>query len=168
VLIVRIPDFQKRARIKKSFAAHYRAFKQDCIEIFLLVADGSYEGGVPETLLDQRDFKEYFKQEVSESQNRWHRFANTLNPHYLQELLNRMQVFRDEVLFVLNNTDIGDDKSFEFFKRLSGAIYSVKDTTLDYDSTRGFCGFLWSLFTGWDWVEGYPERDIIQEMIEAI
>jgi len=168
VLIVRLPDFQKRKRIKNSLRTHYKIFKEDCIAIFIAVADGSYEGGFPETLSEQCKFKDYFKQRISDSQDRWDAFANNLNPTYLRELVIRMEIFRDEIAFVLNNTDIPNEEAFEFFKRLSSAIYSNKGITLDYDSIKSLCNFLWSVFAGWDWVSGYRERDIIQEMIEAI
>jgi hypothetical protein len=79
-----------------------------------------------------------------------------------------MEIFRDEMLFVLNNTDVPDEEPFEFFKRLSNAIYLMKNATLDYDSTKSLCGFLWTVFAGWNWVSGYRERDVIEEMIKAI
>jgi len=77
-----------------------------------------------------------------------------------------MEIFRDEI--VLNTTDIADDEPFEFFKRLSAAIYVQKEVTPDYDPVKQLSGFLWNLLAGWDWVSGYRERDIVQEMIEAI
>jgi hypothetical protein len=53
-------------------------------------------------------------------------------------------------------------------KRLSAAIYSVQDTTLGYDETKPFARFLWEVLAGWSFVTGYQERDIIEDMIEAI
>lgn len=41
-LVVRIPEREKRNRIKRSFANHYREFKEDCIQVMLTVADGSW------------------------------------------------------------------------------------------------------------------------------
>ena len=69
----------------------------------LLVADGSYKGGLPETLVEQNKFKQYF------SQNRWYAFLNNLDEYYLKSLLNKFEIFRDEIIFVLNNIDIPDD-----------------------------------------------------------
>jgi hypothetical protein len=93
---------------------------------------------------------------------------NKLDEHYLSELLTRMEIFRDEVAFVLNNTDIPKDEPFEFLKRLSAAIYSMKNVTLGYDELKPLAGFLWSMFTGWDWVTGYRKDDIVRKMIDAI
>jgi hypothetical protein len=70
VLIVRLPDLQRRRRLRKSLAIHYKYFKEDYIGIFLAVADGSFDAEFPATLMDQKKFKDYFKQNVSDSQIR--------------------------------------------------------------------------------------------------
>ncbi len=135
----------------------------------LLVADGSYSGGFPESLLQQDKFKDYFKQTVPPGdRNRWDQFLNKLDPHYLRELLTRMEIFRDEIAFVLNNADIPKDEPFDFLKRLSAAIYSMKDVTLGYDETKPLAGFLWTVFTGWDWITGYRKEDIVEKMLNSI
>jgi hypothetical protein len=44
-------------------------------------------------------------------------------------------------------------------KRLSNAIYSMKDVTLGYDETKPLARFLWSVFAGWDFFTGFrPSR----------
>ena len=73
-----------------------------------------------------------------------------------------MEIFRDELTFVLNNTDIPKDEPFEFMKRLSNAIYSMKDVTLGYDEIKPLARFLWSVFAG------YRKEDIVKKMIDAI
>ena len=134
----------------------------------LMVADGTFTWGFHETLVDQDKFRDYFKQQISPDQDRWHAFLNNLDQYHLQQLSMHMEILRDEIAFVLNNIDIPNDQPFEFFKRLSRAILSMRSTTLGYDETKQFAGFLWSVFAGWDVITGYRERDIIQEMIEAI
>jgi len=44
-LVVRLPDYERRQRLKRSLELHYRAFRISCIEIMLAVADGKIEGG---------------------------------------------------------------------------------------------------------------------------
>ena len=100
--------------------------------------------------------------------NRWHDFQNNLNEYYLRELLTRMEIFRDELTFVLNNTDIPKDELFKFLKRLSAVIYSMNHVTLGYDESKPLASFLWNVFAGWDLITGYREKDIIKEMIDAI
>jgi hypothetical protein len=72
--------------------------------------------------LDPEKFREYFKQRVTPDQERWHQFLNNLDEFYLGRLQTLMEQFRDELIFVLNNTDIPKDEPFEFLKRLSAAI----------------------------------------------
>ena len=79
-----------------------------------------------------------------------------------------MEIFRDELTFVLNSTDIPKDRPFEFLKRLSTAILSMKDVTLGYDELRSLAAFLWSVFAGWDPSIGYRKEDIVKKMIAAI
>ena len=143
-------------------------FREDCVEIMLLVANGTYLAGVPETLIEQDKFREYFKEKVAPDRDRWDEFQNKLDEHYLRELLTRMEIFRDELAFVLNNTDIPKDEPFEFLKRLSAAIYSMKDVTLGYDKSKPLASFLWNVFAGWDAIEGYRKKNVVKKMIDAI
>jgi hypothetical protein len=168
VLVVRIPDYQKRQRIKRSLTKQYENFREDCIAIMLMVSDGTFEWGFHRELTDQARFKEYFKQPVGYGQDRWDAFQNKLDEYNLEALILKMEILRDEVAFALNNVDIADELPFLFLKRLSHALFSMRNTTLGYDETKSFAGFLWSVFAGWDAVSGYRERDIIGDMIAAI
>jgi hypothetical protein len=134
----------------------------------LLVANDTYSAGDPETLMEQDKFREYFMENVAPDRNRWHEFQNKLNEYYLKELLTRMAIFRDELAFVLNNTAIPKDEPFEFMKRLSAAIYSMKDVTLGYDESKPLASFLWNVFAGWNVITGYRKDDIVKKMIDAI
>jgi hypothetical protein len=168
LLVVRLPEYQRRQRLKRSLKLHYRAFRLDCIGIMLAVADGGYTGGQSEALLDPKEFKKYFKQEVAPGTERWHQFLNNLSEFYLRQLQNLMEQLRDELMFVLNNTDIPKDEPFEFLKRLSAAMYSMKPVTLDDDEVKSLARFLWDVFAGWSFVDGYRKEDIIEKMIDAI
>jgi hypothetical protein len=167
-LVVRLPEYQRRQRIKRSFRTHYRRFKEDCISTILGVADGGYDVDLVDTLLAQPNFREYFKQKVSASEERWHRFLNNLDEANLRELKTSLEIFRVEVEFVLNTTNIPDDEAFEFLKRLSAATRSMQDTTLGYDETKVFSRFLWEVFAGFNIVSGYSEMDIIEKMIDSV
>jgi hypothetical protein len=168
VLIVRLPDYQKRRRYKKSLAHQYKDFRHDSIALMLGVSDGSYDSTMPEQLSDQKKFRAYFQEQVTQDQDRWDRFCNNLDESHQKEIVKRMEIFRDEIAFILNNVDIPSDEPFEFLKRLSTAIYSIRDATLEYDDVKQFSRFLWEMFAGFSFVSGYRERDVIQEMIDSI
>ena len=78
-LIVRVPDYQRRRRYKRGSTHQYKNFREDCIGLMLGVADGSYEWGKQNELLDQKKFKDYFGEWVTCDQTRWHRFLNKLD-----------------------------------------------------------------------------------------
>jgi hypothetical protein len=86
----------------------------------------------------------------------------------VRDLRTQMEIFRDEVTFILNNTDVPRDEPFEFLKRLSAAIYAIRDVTPDYDDVKRLDNFLWAIFAGWDPIAGYRKEDIVKKMIHEI
>ena len=79
-----------------------------------------------------------------------------------------MKSFKEELIFILNNTDIPKTEPFEFMKRLSAAISSMEHVTLGYDETKPLARFLLDVFAGFSYVTGYRKEDIIKKMIDAI
>ena len=80
LLVVRLPDYQRRKRLKRSLERHYKAFREDCIQIMLLVADGGYTADVPEALMEQDKFRDYFNEKVASSdRSRFDEFQNKLD-----------------------------------------------------------------------------------------
>jgi hypothetical protein len=169
LLVVRLPDRQKRKRLKRSLEAQYEVFRKNCIETILGVTNGGCSRELADRLMDQDNFRNYFKEKVAPRQDRWDQFANNLNDGSLREFRRHMEIFSDEIRFFLSNTDIPKDEPFEFLKHLSGTIYpQMRDTTADYDEEKPFLRFLWSLFAGWDWKSGYRKADIVKRMIDEI
>jgi hypothetical protein len=167
-LVVRVPENAKRRRIRNSFARHFRRFKEDSIAAMLCVVDGTYMWGFHQELVDQKRFRDYFKESVSPDEDRWDSLHNKMNDYYLNELLTHLEILRAEISFAMAAIDIDDEKAMEFLKRLSATIVWMRNTTLDYDAMKSFGGFLWQVFAGWDPVTGYSERDFFQDMIDAI
>jgi hypothetical protein len=125
-----------------------------------------------EKLCDLDEFKEYFKEKCGNAQIRWDKVATELdcNKIFLKDILLQLSILRNEVAFILNNTEINDKYVLSFFKLLSQKVYShrEKGIKLEYDEKKALLGFLWELFTGWSFVEGYREEDIIKLMIQKI
>jgi len=167
-LFARWSEHKKKERIKRSFGAHYRVFKIACIENFLAVADGVFDSELPETLMPLEAFRKYFKQDVRHLTTRWDEVANKMTDYYLDVTLSRMEALRQEIAFVMHKTDIDDEKVMAFLKRLSDTMLMQRNATRDYDAIKSFLGFFWQLFAGWDFIEGYRVRDIVEEMIESI
>jgi hypothetical protein len=167
LLVVWFPDRRKKKLIKKNMAEQYQSFREDTIQI-LLAAQRSYEAGLPEKLSKQNEFRKYFQEPVSDSQEKWHVVLNGLNARLLEDLLVEFEILLHEVTYVLNNVDVDDPDVLSFFKRLSQAVYKLKNTTLEYDDVKHLSGFLWELFAGWSFIDGYREDDIIGVMLEKI
>jgi hypothetical protein len=170
LLVVSLPDYQRRRRLKRSLQRHYQAFREDSITIMLLVLDDP--AGIPETntLMEPANFKKYFTAKVSSGQTRWHDFQNKLDHQYkyMRSLLSHMEIFRQELHFCLNNIDIPKDNSFEFLKQMSAAIYLMRDVTPGYDESKPLACLLWSMFAGWDSIKGYHKADPIKSILDAI
>lgn len=79
-----------------------------------------------------------------------------------------MEILRSEILFVMSEIEIDDERVLECLKRLSATIDKMRKTTNDYDSMKGFGNFVWEVFAGWNIVTGYQEGDFFEDMIEAI
>jgi hypothetical protein len=167
-LVVRLPERQKRARLRKSLAAQYRIFKEDCISTMLGTVRVSYSIDFLEGLLDRKEFKRYFNEKVGNGQDRWDQFFNELDDYGVRDLIKQMAMLRDEIAFVLNNVDIPGEAPFAFLKRFDRAIYLRIDSTSKYEDKEVLLKFLWEVFAGWSFATGYQERDIIQDMIDAI
>ena len=168
LLVVWFPERQRKNIIKNNLVVQYQSFKKDTISILLSACQSSYTGDLPIDLTNQSEFRMFFKESVSDSQNRWHVVLNNLNDRLLQELLVEFEILLNEVTYVLNNVTFEDPNVFSFFKRLSQAVYKMKNTTLDYDDVKHLSGFLWELFAGWSFIDGYREDDIVAVMIKEI
>lgn len=167
LLVVRLPNWQRRRLIKENFEKQYFLFKEDAISIFLDASKGGHDSHLPSRLTDQAAFKDYFKKSVNGIQ-KWDAVHNGLNEILLKDLLVELEIFMNEVAFVLNNVPIDDQNVFSFFKQLSQAVYRLKNSTLEYDDVKRLLGFLWELFAGWSFIDGYREDDIVKIMIKEI
>jgi hypothetical protein len=163
-LVVRLPDYQRRRRLKNGLARQYHVFRADCIGIMLSVADGTYLYGKQEALIEPEAFRKYFNEDVGQDQDRWDAFFNKLDEYNVRNLRTKMEIFRDQISFVLNNTDIPKDE----LQRLSTVIYSMKDVTASYNDKEVLTRFLWELFAGWSYITGARKDDIVKKMIKAI
>ncbi len=168
-IVVYLPENQRKARIYRSMDQQYRVFKESCISTFLILSD-SQEYEHRENLLNQEEFRRYFKNNNDQNENRWDAVANGIqnNEFYLNEIIYELRMLNEEIKFIRSSVNIHDEEVFQFLKRLSHMIHRMESTKPDYDDIKSFCGFLWSLFTGWSFIEGYRKTDIVTEMIERI
>lgn len=165
-----LPEQKRKNIIKHNFEEQYFYFKKACIYIFLSALGKSSNVRLREELCSLGEFKKYFKEEHSKDQDRWHKVWGELNGHLLGDLLIELSILRDEVAFILNNTEINDKSVLSFFRLLSQRVYVFKarGINMEYEEKKALLRFLWELFTGWNFIEGYREEDIVEKMIQKI
>lgn len=166
-LVVYMPEYKRRNMVHESFKSQYIQFKMSCIDTFLILSD-SQEYSNREELLNLSEFRKYFKDENERGENRWDAIANYLqeNDHYLKDVIYHLQIFNEEIRYTRNFVGLSEPEVFGFLNRLSQLIVRMESTERNYDDIKSLCGFLWSIFTGWSWIEGYSESDLIKDMIE--
>lgn len=168
LLVVWFPNRQRKNLIKRNFKEQYKMFKRDTIGIFLSILRLSSDHDLTSKLSDVKEFRNYFQEDYCDSQNRWHGVLNGLDEYYLKDLLVTLEIFRNEVAYVLNNVEINVPEAFAFFKRLSQAVYSLKNSSFKDDEIKEFSHFVWQLFGGFSFAEGYKDHDIVKIMIKKI
>ena len=165
-LVVYMPEYKRRKMLHESLKSQYLQFKISCINTFLIISN-SQEHSDKEELLNLTEFRRYFKKENKNGENRWGAVANSLqdSEYYLREVIYYLQMLNEEIRYTRNSINLNDPEVFEFLNRLSQLIARMESTEREYDDIKSLCGFLWSIFTGWDWAKGYSESDIIKDII---
>ena len=168
LLLVKLPETLKRQRIKRGLMRQYRSFKLGCLAVILLVVDNSYTTENLERLLDKSAFRQNFQRDPVTKLSRWDTFLNNVSDDYVGEILTHIQLLREEISYVLNNIEIDRDDVFEFLKQLGMQTYWLKDSSSDYDGIKRLSGFLWSTLSGWNFIDGYEQPDVVDAMIAEI
>lgn len=167
-----LPEQKRNTIIKQDFEKQYLHFKEDCIYIFLSVFGKSIDIKLVQKLCDLDEFKKYFKEKCGNAQVRWDKVTAKLdcNEIFLKNILIQLSILRNEVAFILNNTEINEKNVLLFFKLLSQIIYSHKEKgiNMEYEEKEALLRFLWELFTGWSFIRGYRKEDIVKLMIQKI
>jgi hypothetical protein len=170
LIIAWYPNRQRKRLIKRNFKEQYHSFKQDTILILLSACHETIDNKLSLKLTEQSEFKKFFtKPNKDEPRNiKWYDVLNGLKEYHLKELLVELEIFRNEVAYVLDNVEINDPDVFSFFKRLSQTVYKLKNSTLDSDDFKPIEHFFWQVFAGWNIIDGYTDIDIVKVMISKI
>lgn len=165
-LVVYIPERRRRRLILRGLERRYADFKESCITQFLTITN-SQDYKHRAALLDQGEFRRYFKSKTESGEVRWDTLANGLadNRYSLKEILYELRLLNEEIRFVRSTIELYDEKVSDLLTDISHIITKMEATEPEYDDVKSFCGFLWSLFTGWSWAEGYTGADPIKNII---
>lgn len=167
-LVVRVPENSKRRRVRDSLKANYESCKEACTATYLSCFMPSYPADLPRELADMIRFRDFFKGSFNSEQTKWDAVANGLTEDRIRELQVELELLMQEIHFTLTSIDLQDPNAFRFLKQLSRVLHRSKTWSADYESVKSLLGFLWSLHTGWSWIDGYQPTDPVADMIAAI
>jgi len=167
-IVVWFPDRRKKKLLKNNLSKHYLYFKDNCLQIFCHAMNEECDTSLMSKLMIQSKFKIFFKTKISNSEERWDSVLNGLDNQLLYELLSELELLKNEIEFINNNITIDDEDVFVFMKNLSINIYRLRDINLENDDIKVLSRFLWQLFSGWNFIDGYKKDDIVQVMISKI
>ncbi len=166
LLVVHVPERQRRRILRNNLARRYKEFREDTIQILLWAAIGTHDSRLPEDLCDHRKFREFFD---ANGKAHWYAALNGLEKERIDDLLLELQLLADEMSYVLNNVSIQDPNVHAFFKRLSERIFRLRNSSIySYDQVKYLGNFLWEIHARWSMIDGQRENDIVEEMIEAL
>jgi len=166
-LLSRYPQSVKERAARRTLLRQYRRFKLNCIDIFVVIS-GANQSVEYEDLLSINKFRDFFKSNKSPHQTNWDGVANNLTPYYLNLLSKHIEGLRNDIENILGGYEVLNDADREKLERLSHHLRLIQTNENDYDSIKSFCGSMWSIFTSWDWVEGYPDDDKIESLLTSI
>lgn len=167
-LLVRLPEYERKGRIKRHLLTSYSSFKEAVVQIFLGTVDGSYDSAKAEHLTEQSAFRSHFKMPYAPGQDRWDAIANKMDDFVLRQLVLEVEVLLGEFQYAIAAIDIRDPEVHVFMKRMSSALYRAKNWSSDYDGIKQVLGFFWQLLAGWDTVTGYRDDEYVVGMISRI
>jgi hypothetical protein len=174
-LVVHVPEQRKRSVIKNNLTRMYRDIKED---ILYQVVFASRKGGRddlqadPETierLMQPNGFKAAF-QGGREAYEGFYAFENQMSedtPEF-RAIIMYLEMLAKQIEFVLHNYTMDKKELFDFFKRLELMLLSLHQSTPGYDESKPLCRFVYEVFAGFSFVEGYRGYDIIEKMITDI
>jgi hypothetical protein len=168
VLVVRLPAWQKKNRLKAHLLRRYNDLKEQCLMHFLWACKEPAESALIDRLKSQEEFKTFFKERVSQDQDRWHAVLNGLTDDYVQSLVRELDLFRRELDYTLTTVEVADEKVFSFLRNLTQVLQRSRHWSDREDQLKPLSQFMWSMFAGWSFVSWYTGRDHVNEMIRAI
>lgn len=168
LLVVRLPAWQKKNRLKAHLLRRYDDLKEQCLMHFLWACNEPVVSALIDRLKSQEEFKTFFKEPVSEDQDRWHAVLNGLTDDYVQSLVHELDLFRGELDYALVTVEVADEKVFSFLRNLTQVLQRSRHWSDREDQLKSLSQFMWSMFAGWSFVSGYTGRDHVSEMIRAI
>lgn len=164
------PERRKKIALRNYLNSRREELVCELIPQYLLACGKQLSSAEASELKNPLDFRKFFKQPFSESQDRWHAVANEFqsNSNRLTPVLLALKRFQTEldVCVTLSAVNI-EQGGFERLRTLSLTLTKTRQQAVlsNYDGIKQLCAFLWMLHTGWNFVDGYAGVDHVRESI---
>ncbi len=147
------PETKRRNRIRRTLSRQYRAFKKQCIDLFLIASNSDYQ--YRENLLDHQEFRRYFSIRTANGQSRWDLVTTSIdNQDYIfDEIVREFDFLDREIEFARSSIEISDENAEQFFIDLRQVIHTIKAAEANSDDYKHFCRTLWNIFTRWNIID---------------
>lgn len=116
----------------------------------------------PEDFFDPKAFRKAFQKD------NWYEIANALQEQDLQTFRTQAKFLRDELIQLLSAKPSTNKQAFTMLKGLSWHLSDIEAASNDYESRKALLRQLWSLFSGWSFISGYSDRDLIEKAIKDL
>ena len=168
-LLVRVPAYEQKVRIRAHLLETYLQYKEEVIYIFLGILHGSIDTDLAKSLMSAPEFKDYFKapSEVP-GQDRTHYIMNNIEEHHLEKIKLESEILHSELQYAATRIDIEDSDLHSFTRRITKSLIRTKNWDLSYDGVEEVLGFYWQLFAGWSFVTGYQNSDPLEDRISRL
>lgn len=168
VLVSRVPERQKRIRIKNHLLRQYGTFRHETIRILVSAQGAPYAGNLIEELMEKEKFRQYFESNDSEYGTRWSRVVNNFDDYSYRELSVEFDILISEILLAVHMIDIETEKVFSQINHIRHVSMYMKSLDHEYDDRKTLFRYLWSVNSGFSFEYGYAHPDVIEEAILAI
>jgi hypothetical protein len=168
LLVVWLPERDKRKRVRRNLRLQYDSFKEGCIAVFLSAMSGGYDPAMIDGLKTPEQFMQFFKEPFCDGQTRWDAVANGLHAENIKSLIVEFEILIAEVRFTLIAVDVENQEVFASLKYLANILYRARNCAPEYDGVKSLLSLMWSVFAGWSFIGGYTKKDVIADKIEAM
>jgi hypothetical protein len=166
--LLRGPIHYRQWQLRKRLTKQFRQFKDTCIATMMVVADGTADPELRQSLSDPAKFREYFETEISPGPNRWQAFQINLDHMHFEQILWSMEALHDEITLVLNSVEIRCYAPFELRKRLSVAMDTIRVTGQSAEKSRLLANMLWEIFAARNAGLNISQDDLLKKTLACI